>query len=71
MQKHFFLNVIIKGKGIFSFNWKIGHPLLDAGDLKILIGLFLCEYEAHAQKEREGIEKEKLRQRVIKNRVPF
>lgn len=59
------------------------HPLLDAGDLKILIGLFLCEFYAHVEREREGegggrggerereAEAGKLRQRVIKNIVHF
>lgn len=47
---------------------------MDAGDLEILIGLFLCEFGAHLQ--RKGVMdvcqvlRQKMRQRVIKN-SPF
>lgn len=45
------------------------HPLLDEGDLKILIGLFLCEFYAHIQKAGGLGERLKSGQTVIKNRV--
>ena len=31
----------------------MGYPLLDVEELKILISLFLCEFDTHGERERE------------------